>query len=308
MLWCALLETVPLYPFYALLFAEDGLSERQITALFALWSLVSVVAEVPCGALADRVSRRAALAGAGALQAAAYSAWMLAPGMAGFAAGFALWGLSGALAGGAFPALVHDALRAAGAERRLGRVLARAEAAAWAVQVPLAGLATLLFALGGYTAVGAASIATGLAAAATALGLPRARAATADPDDEDDPEGLGYLALLRAGAREAATSAVVRGPLAAVAALAMLDAVEEYTPLLASDWGVGTVAVPAVLLAIPLAGAAGAVAGGRLERGRPIVTAALAPAGAALFAGAVALGAPAGMLAVAAYFGLGKAL
>ena len=51
------------------MFADNGLSDAEISALFLIWSLVGIVAEVPTGALADRFSRRGALAAGGVLQA-----------------------------------------------------------------------------------------------------------------------------------------------------------------------------------------------------------------------------------------------
>ena len=66
--WAALSELVPYYPLYALLFLDTGLSEAQISVLFALWSITAFVAEVPTGALADRWSRRG-VAGPGRLPA-----------------------------------------------------------------------------------------------------------------------------------------------------------------------------------------------------------------------------------------------
>jgi MFS family permease len=71
--WALLADVVPLYPLYALLFADTGMSGAQISALFAIWSAVGVIAEVPSGALADRFSRRACLVAAGVLQACGYA-------------------------------------------------------------------------------------------------------------------------------------------------------------------------------------------------------------------------------------------
>ncbi|WP_367135599.1 MFS transporter [Saccharothrix sp. HUAS TT1] len=59
-------DTVPIYPLYALLFVATGLSDAQVSALFAIWSAVAVVAEVPFGAFADRFSRKWSVVGAGA--------------------------------------------------------------------------------------------------------------------------------------------------------------------------------------------------------------------------------------------------
>ncbi|NUT99052.1 MAG: MFS transporter, partial [Saccharothrix sp.] len=119
---------MPVYPLYALLFADTGLSDGQISLLFAVWSTVAVVAEVPFGALADRFSRRWSLVAAGVLQALGYALWTAAPGFWAFAAGFVLWGLGGALVSGALEALVHDGLAAVGAADAFGQVLGRVTA------------------------------------------------------------------------------------------------------------------------------------------------------------------------------------
>ena len=92
---------MPIYPLYALLFADTGLSDAQISVLFAVWSVVGIVAEVPSGALADHVGHRTALVAGAVVQAVGYACWVVFPGFAGFAAGFVLWGLGGALASGA---------------------------------------------------------------------------------------------------------------------------------------------------------------------------------------------------------------
>src|ERR687884_107781 len=96
--WSVADSLVPLYPLYALLFAASGLSEGQISALFVLWSVTGLVAEVPTGAVADRWSRRGALVLASLLEAAGFVLWTAVPSTASFAAGFVLWGIGGALA------------------------------------------------------------------------------------------------------------------------------------------------------------------------------------------------------------------
>jgi MFS family permease len=281
---------------YALLFADTGLSDADISLLFVIWSGVGIVAEVPMGALADRFSRRYAVVAAGVAQAAGYVLWTALPGFPGFAVGFVLWGIGGALASGAFEALVYDGLVAEGTAERYPRLLGRIRAAELLAQLPTAGAASLLFAVGGYRLVGWVSVATCLVAAAVALRLPEA--ATADDDEE-----LGYLATLRAGFAEAAQRSDVRGAVIAVALLGGLDAAEEYFSLLAGQWGVPVVWVPVATLAIPVAGAVGAALGGRHGRLRA------AALGALLGAGVVALGAagvwhrPAGVVGIAVCYG-----
>ncbi len=287
-------------PLYALLFADAGMSGSQISALFIIWSVVAVVAEVPSGALADRYSRRVALVGAGVLQALAYALWITVPSFAGFAAGFVLWGVGGSLATGAFQALLHDGLTHAGARQRYGAVLGRAEAASLAIQVPVAGAASALAAVGGYTLAGWVSVGTCLGAAALAASLPDHRVAAGD-DGEAEP---GYLATLVAGVREAAGAAPVRGAVLAIAVLTAFEGLEEYSPLLAEDWGVPVGAIPLALLAVPLAGAAGSALAGRVTgAGTAALTAALGVAALALGAAAV-LGRPAGIAGFALFYGL----
>lgn len=289
---------MPLYPLYALLFADAGLSNTEISALFAIWSIAGVLAEVPAGALADRFSRRNTLVAAGVLQGVGYLLWMVWPGFPGFAAGFVLWGLGGALVSGALEALLYDGLAAVGAEASFAGVLGRVTAAGLTAQLPAAGAATVLFRLGGYPLVGWASVACCVLTAALASRLPEPPRG----DGADEPES--YLGTLRAGLREAAARPIVRGAVLTVAVLTGLDALEEYFPLLANDWGVPTALVPLSLLAIPLAGAVGAGMASRAERWGSVRLGFLLGAAAFLLGLAGLLGRPVGLVGIALFYGL----
>lgn len=298
--WALLADLVPFYPLYALFFADTGLSDGEISALFALWSLTGIAAEVPSGALADRVGRRPALVVGALVQAAGYVAWTATPGLLGFAAGFVLWGLGGALASGAQEALLHDGLAAVGAADQYARVQGRVEAAGLLAQIPAAGAATALFAVGGYPAVGWASVAACLGTAVLAARLPEPPRAADEPGEPD----LGYVATLRTGVLEAVARPGVRGAALAFGLLFGLDAVEEYFPLIARDLGVATVLVPGALLAIPLAGALGAAAGGRANRLGAVALAAVLSVGAGVLAVATVVARPAALAGVALFYGL----
>jgi MFS family permease len=266
--WAALSELVPYYPLYALLFLDTGLSAAQVSGLFAAWSVTAFVTEVPAGVLADRWSRRGAVVLAGVLQAVAFAVWTTAPAYGSFLVGFVIWGVSGALVSGASEALVHDGLAAVGAAHAYGRVNGWMTSAELLVQVPTAFAASALFALGGYAAVGWASVAVCLAAAALALRFPEAPRV---PDD-DEPS----IPLCQ-GVVEALRRPGLRLVVVAVALIGGLDAVEEYFPVLAADRGVPVTAVPVAVLGIALAGAAGAAVGARLPtRVLPVVLAAAA--------------------------------
>jgi predicted MFS family arabinose efflux permease len=293
--WSALSELVPYYPLYALLFLDTGLSDAQVSALFAVWSITGFVAEVPSGALADRWSRRGVVVLASVLQAAGFAAWTAAPAGWAFAVGFVLWGVSGALVSGAIEALVHDGLADVGAADSFGRVNGWMNAADLAVQVPAAFAASLLFAAGGFPLVGWVSVAVCLAAGAVALRFPEPKRAGAAGDS--------VVGTLRAGVAEAVHRPTVRVVVLAVALLGGLDAVEEYFPVMAGAWGVPTAAVPVAVLVIPLAGALGAALAGRAEKLPTRALLAVLIVAAACLAAAAVWARPAALAAVALFYG-----
>ncbi|MGB5065325.1 MAG: MFS transporter, partial [Candidatus Competibacter sp.] len=55
------------YPVFAVLFLDFGLSVGQFAVLNAVWAATIVCCEVPSGALADLVGRRALVVAAGAI-------------------------------------------------------------------------------------------------------------------------------------------------------------------------------------------------------------------------------------------------
>jgi MFS family permease len=300
---------VPLYPLYALFFADHGMSGAEISALFAIWSVTGLVAEVPSGALSDRFPRRRVLAAGGVLQAAAYALWLLAPGFPGFAAGFVLWGVGTSLFSGTVEALVYEALSAAGVADRYAGVRGLVTAAGHAAQVPSAAAATLLVTTGGYALVGWVSVGTCLAAALLTLAFPDPPRA-GPPEDEaaddtgDPAEDLSYWQTLRAGLAEAVGSPAVRGALLAAALVGGADALEEYFPLIVGQQEtVALVAVPGLLVLVALAGAAGAALGGRAGglRGRGLATLVFLAAAALL---AAEHGGAVGLAALGTYYAL----
>ena len=297
--WAALSELVPYYPLYALLFLDTGLSEAQVSALFAMWSVTAFVAEVPTGALADRWSRRGALVVASVLQAAAFAVWTAAPGFPAFAIGFVVWGLGGALLSGTSEALVYDGLAAVGGEGSFIRVHGWMTAAELLVQAPTALAATALFAVGGYPLVGWVSVGVCGSAGLLALRFPET------PRTEDGEPGTGTL---RQGVTQALRRSGLRLIVPAVALIGGLDAVEEYFPVLAADRGVAVTAVPVAILGIALAGAAGAALGGRADRLPTRALPALLLVAGTVLALAVVLPGPASLVATSAFYALYNAV
>ncbi|WP_121745882.1 MFS transporter [Streptomyces sp. E2N166] len=289
-------EFVLLYPVYALLFSDTGLSVWQMSSLFAVWSLTSVVLEVPSGAWADAVSRRLLLVLGPLLTAAGFALWVLVPSYGTFALGFVLWGAGGALGSGALEALVYDELDRAGAADRYARVMGRARAVGITATMTAMGLAGPVFAWGGYEAVGAASVLVCLAGAIVATRFPEHRKPSADGDR--------WSATLRAGLAEARTDRSVRGALLLVPAVtAVWGALDEYTPLLARDTGVAQETVPWLLLVIWAGATAGSLLAGAAARLTTTGFAALLAGSALALAVGAAAGTPVALVLVALAFG-----
>ncbi|POX55978.1 MFS transporter [Streptomyces sp. Ru71] len=290
-------DFVLLYPLYALLFADNGLSVGEISSLFALWSATGVLLEVPSGAWADAVSRRLLLWFGPLLTAAGFTLWVLYPAYWSFALGFILWGTRGALASGALEALIHDELDRLGAADRYARLMGRARAAGLLGVMAATALAGPVFDAGGYPAVGAASVLACLLTATVATRFPENRG-----NDSEPPES--WSATLRCGLATARAHHRVRAALLLVPAVtAIWGALEEYTPLLISATGVPEAVAPFYLLLLGAGATAGGLLAGPAARLRSRGLAALLATAALSLATGAAAHTPAGLPLVAVAFG-----
>ena len=68
-------QCMPIYAFYTILFIERGKSVSEIAILIALWSIFTIVLEIPAGILADRLNRRNMLAISAVLQGFCFITW-----------------------------------------------------------------------------------------------------------------------------------------------------------------------------------------------------------------------------------------
>jgi MFS family permease len=253
-------ELILLYPLYAVLFAESGLSTVQISSLFVIWSAASVAVEIPSGVVADLVSRRLLLTIAPLLAAAGYGLWVVVPSYPAFALGFVLWGASGALQSGAFEALAYEELDRHGAAAQYARVIGRATAASTVATAIAIGTAGPVFGLGGYPALGAASVLAGLVCAAIGATFPEHRLRTHRHPDSGVRD---FAAVLRAGVQDVRSTPRVRAAVVLLIAIsAIWGALDEYVGLLALDTGVATEDIPALILAVYVGVAVGGLLGG----------------------------------------------
>ncbi|ACZ84049.1 MFS transporter [Streptosporangium roseum] len=294
-------DFILLYPVYALLFVDTGLSTAEISSLFVIWSVTSLVLEVPSGVWADAVSRRLLLTLAPLLAAAGYALWIIAPSYWAFAAGFVLWGAAGALQSGAMEALVYTELDRLGAAGRYATIMGRGRALGTGATMVATAAAAPALAVGGYPMLGAASVLACLLCAAVATTFPEHRVESTESPEETPPGG--YAAILREGVREMRSSRSVRRAVLLLAVVwAVWGSLEEYVALLAAATGVVAYAVPLLVLLV----SAGVALGGVLATtGRRLTDRAFAGI---LAAGALALGAgaisgvPAGFAAIAVAF------
>jgi predicted MFS family arabinose efflux permease len=191
-------ELVLIYPTYAIMMGEHGITPAELGVLMAIWAAAAIAFEVPTGALGDRFARRAILITSCLVSAFAFAIWLFAPGFAGFACGFVVWALGSTMASGTDEAYLHEHLAAADAPDEFERVYGRAHVAS-SMGIVIALVAGGWLAESGYTlplALSAlAPLGAGMIAALAFRNPPRAKT-----------ERDAYLTLLRAGIAEVAAS------------------------------------------------------------------------------------------------------
>ncbi len=225
------------------MFADrSGLSTTQISALFAWWVLVALVAEVPTGVLADRWSRRLAIVAESALQAVTFGVWLLMPSISGYALGFLLWGVGYAFGSGAFQAYVYEQMRDGNRTEDFTRVLSRSRSMQLLAMF-LAYLAAAVLAPHGFGGILGLSLMFSALAAVLALMLP-AEHRRRPPSGEH-----GHLQVLRAAVshvrRHRSVGAFVVAPGVLVG---IVGSLEEYVPLFYRHIGFALSAIPLLLM------------------------------------------------------------
>jgi MFS family permease len=245
-------------PFYTVMFAEKGLSPAQIGLVLGAWSATGLVLEIPCGVLADRMSRRWLLAISQVLRATGFLVWLAFPGFWGFLVGLTLWGMKSATMSGAFEAVVYDELKALGREAEYAKVFGRAKAAR-GVGLVAASLTAAVAAPLGYGPLIIASAISGLAAAGAALALPSAPRAVTVAD-------WSYLSHLGRGAREAISLPGIPALIVFIAGVqAVAYATADYWQLFGRDVGLPKSAIALFIAALATAEAVGSLLSHRIR-------------------------------------------
>lgn len=137
-------EFLVIYPFFAIMFGQRGqVSAAGIGTLLAVWYIVQVLAEVPTGIIADRVSKKWVLVCAKSLRVLVFAAWLVWPSFWGYFVGFVLWGIAWALSSGAFEAYLYESLPAK-SKHHFGNLYGKVNAIDMAAYVIAFGLSFII--------------------------------------------------------------------------------------------------------------------------------------------------------------------
>ncbi|MFG2246311.1 MFS transporter [Spirillospora sp. NPDC048823] len=291
-------DFVLLYPVYAVLFADAGLSPAAISSLFVIWSVTTFSFELPSGLWADVFSRRLLLVVAPLLAGVGFGLWVAFPSYPAFAAGFVLWGVGSALRSGTMQALVYEELGRAGAAGAYARLIGRSEAVSLLAVVAASAVAAPVLAGGGYRAAGVASVAVCVLCAVAGWFLPESRGAGRGGDA--DGGGASLASVAGEGWAQLRGEPAVRWALVLVMVVEGVTALDEYVPLLVRSTGVAAASVPLLVMVVTVGDAVGGWLAGRGVRWLAPV---LAVGAVCLAAGSLG-GRPGGLVLVAVAFGV----
>lgn len=126
---CFLDELVLIYPVYAIMMLDAGISAAGLAGLFVVWSLSALVFEIPSGVIGDLVNRKLYVAVGSLIRAGGYLIWAVYPELVGFGLGFVLWSLGSAIHSGTMQALLHDVLVEQGRPGEFARIYGRGKSA-----------------------------------------------------------------------------------------------------------------------------------------------------------------------------------
>lgn len=254
----ALVDFILLYPLYVILFEHHGLSVYQISTLLIIWAATDLVTNVPTGVLADRFSRRKLLSLAPLVEALGFLVWFLWPTYIGFALGFVLWGVGGAIFDGTYESLLYDELKKAGIEKQYVKIAGRAQSFALLANFAatiLAGAAILL----GFGFVIWGSIGALVVAACLAMTLPEAKQYETAADTT-------YFSMLRQGINESLHNQTLLGVIMLGSLIGTVyGCLEEYVPLFFKQVGYNNTAVTLLVGLTVLMAASGSFMAHRYE-------------------------------------------
>lgn len=114
-----------LTPVYSIFMLENGLSDLQLSSMFIISSLATIMGQMPITFITNRVGQRYAMIFGQFLKMIAILLWLAWPSYMGFVVGMTLWGLQAGFRSVAFEGLLYDSVYANGMGDDYTRILGR---------------------------------------------------------------------------------------------------------------------------------------------------------------------------------------
>lgn len=136
-----------LTPVYAIFMQKNGLTDLQLSTMFIISALGTILAQGPITYITNRVGQRWSMICGQILKAVAILLWLALPTYVGFVVGMFLWGIQAGFRSVAFEGLVYDSVAAYGKKREYSRILGR-KSTYESVGVALSAFGSLLMFMG----------------------------------------------------------------------------------------------------------------------------------------------------------------
>lgn len=145
-----------LTPVYSIFMLENGLTDFQLSTMFIVSAIGTILAQMPIAFITNRIGQRASMILGQILKIIAILLWLVMPNYVGFVTGMFLWGVQAGFRSVAFEGLVYDSVYANGMGKDYTRILGR-KSTYESIGTALSAFGSLLMFLG-YTWVTWASV------------------------------------------------------------------------------------------------------------------------------------------------------
>lgn len=114
-----------LTPVYSIFMLQNGLSDFQLSTMFIISALGTILGQIPIAYITNHIGQRWAMIVGQFLKLFAILLWLVLPTYVGFAIGMILWGVQAGFRSVAFEGLVYDSVNAYGASDKYAKILGR---------------------------------------------------------------------------------------------------------------------------------------------------------------------------------------
>ncbi len=136
-----------LTPVYAIFMQQHGLTDLQLSSMFIVSSIATILGQMPITFTTNRLGQRYSMIVGQFLKIAAILLWLVMPNITGFVIGMVLWGVQAGFRSVAYEGLIYDAVSANGHADDYTRILGR-KATFESIGVALSAFGSLLMFMG----------------------------------------------------------------------------------------------------------------------------------------------------------------